>query len=179
MSIEKFVPLSPDPYLNEGADMTLARFGHLNGLVNTLNLNSDKKFDVVSYYSGSLSSGGSFKLSTDGSIVSTGFIIPDNNTVWAAEITVSAICNIAGGTVVLGNSFMGKFNVLIKRIGNVTSIVGVNSASTTYDASLATTTVSFTVGASNNFQINFNAPSTATNTGFKVTGVISVTQTTI
>jgi hypothetical protein len=39
MSIEKFVPLSPDPYLNEGADMTLAKFGHLNALISTLNSN--------------------------------------------------------------------------------------------------------------------------------------------
>lgn len=177
--IQKFIPQSPDPDLNAGSDMTLARFGHLNSLVDTLNLNSDKKFDLVSYYSGSLSSGGSFKLSTNGTALSTGFIIPDNNTSWATEITVSAICNVAGGTVVVGDSFMGKFNILVKRVGNVTSIVGVNSAATTYDTSLATTTISFTVGASNNLQINFNAPTTATNTGFKVTGVISVTQTTI
>lgn len=37
MSINKFVPLSPDPDLNAGADMTLARFGHLNKLVDEIN----------------------------------------------------------------------------------------------------------------------------------------------
>jgi len=37
MSLEKFVPLSPDPDLNVGADMTLARFGHLNKLVDEIN----------------------------------------------------------------------------------------------------------------------------------------------
>lgn len=37
MSIEKFVPLSPDPNLNVGADMTVARFGHLNKLVDEIN----------------------------------------------------------------------------------------------------------------------------------------------
>jgi hypothetical protein len=37
MSIEKFIPLSPDPYLNEGSDMSLAKFGHLNTLVDYVN----------------------------------------------------------------------------------------------------------------------------------------------
>ena len=30
--MKKFTPKSPDPYLNEDADMGLARFGHLNAL---------------------------------------------------------------------------------------------------------------------------------------------------
>lgn len=37
MSIEKFFPQSPDPNLNVGPDMTLARFGHLNKLVDEIN----------------------------------------------------------------------------------------------------------------------------------------------
>jgi hypothetical protein len=37
MSIEKFIPLSPDPDLNSGSDMTLAKFGHLNTIVDYLN----------------------------------------------------------------------------------------------------------------------------------------------
>ena len=37
MALDKFVPLSPDPDLNVGADMTLARFGHLNKLVEEIN----------------------------------------------------------------------------------------------------------------------------------------------
>ena len=30
--MKKFTPQSPDPYLNEGTDMGLAKFGHLNAL---------------------------------------------------------------------------------------------------------------------------------------------------
>lgn len=37
MTIEKFFPQSPDPNLNVGPDMTLARFGHLNKLVDDIN----------------------------------------------------------------------------------------------------------------------------------------------
>lgn len=36
MSIDKFTPLSPDPDLNSGSDMTIARFGHLNKLVDEI-----------------------------------------------------------------------------------------------------------------------------------------------
>ena len=34
--INKFVPLSPDPYLNTDADMSLAKFGHINSIVDFL-----------------------------------------------------------------------------------------------------------------------------------------------
>lgn len=34
--INKFVPLSPDPYLNTDADMSLAKFGHINSIVDYL-----------------------------------------------------------------------------------------------------------------------------------------------
>lgn len=37
MSIQKFVPLSPDPYLVNDPDMSLAKFGHLNTLVDYVN----------------------------------------------------------------------------------------------------------------------------------------------
>ena len=37
MALDKFIPLSPDPDLNAGSDMTLAKFGHLNTIVDYLN----------------------------------------------------------------------------------------------------------------------------------------------
>jgi hypothetical protein len=37
MALDKFIPLSPDPDLNVGSDMTLARFGHLNQVVDYIN----------------------------------------------------------------------------------------------------------------------------------------------
>lgn len=179
MLIEKFIPLSPDRFIRNSKDSEVARFGHLNTLIDQLNLNSNRSFNTVAYKSDTLSTGESLTLSTDGTPFVTGLIIPDDNTVWATEITISTVCNTAGGTVSVGDAFMGKFNLLIKRVAGITSVVGVNSASTTYDSSLSTATVSFSVGINNNFEINFNAPTTATNTGFKVVGVISVTQTSI
>jgi hypothetical protein len=35
--MEKFVPQSPDPFLNQDADMSLAKFGHINAIVDELN----------------------------------------------------------------------------------------------------------------------------------------------
>lgn len=35
--INKFVPLSPDPLLTSGAESTLAKFGHINAIVDEVN----------------------------------------------------------------------------------------------------------------------------------------------
>lgn len=176
MSIRKFISQSFAPYVGSASDHAVAKLGHLNFLIDQLNTNSDKSFSIVAFTSGFLTAGASLTLSDDGGSTSTGVIIPENDTCWAAEITVAAICKTAGGTVSLADTFMGKFNILIKRVANVTTIVGVNSASTTYDDSLSTASVSFTVGASGNIKINFIAPSTASNTEFKVSGTINVVQ---
>ena len=37
MPLEKFIPLSPDPYITQDSDMKLAQFGHLNTIVDYLN----------------------------------------------------------------------------------------------------------------------------------------------
>jgi hypothetical protein len=34
--INKFTPLSPDPFLNNDPDMSLAKFGHINAIVDFL-----------------------------------------------------------------------------------------------------------------------------------------------
>lgn len=42
--MEKFIPQSPDPYLNEDADMSLAKFGHLNALLYLVNAAKNNVF---------------------------------------------------------------------------------------------------------------------------------------
>jgi hypothetical protein len=37
MSLNKFIPLSPDPYITSDPEMTVAKFGHLNTIVDYLN----------------------------------------------------------------------------------------------------------------------------------------------
>lgn len=37
MALNKFIPLSPDPALVDGAAMSLAKFGHINEIVNEVN----------------------------------------------------------------------------------------------------------------------------------------------
>jgi hypothetical protein len=37
MALNKFIPLSPDPYITSDPEMTLAKFGHLNTIVDYLN----------------------------------------------------------------------------------------------------------------------------------------------
>lgn len=36
---EKFIPQSPDPYLNNEAEMSVTKFGHINFLLNQCNNN--------------------------------------------------------------------------------------------------------------------------------------------
>ena len=37
MALSKFIPLSPDPFIIKDADMSLAKFGHINAIVDAVN----------------------------------------------------------------------------------------------------------------------------------------------
>jgi len=126
--------------------------------------------------SASLSSGGSTKLSLDGT-GTTNLLIPNgDNRVWGVEVNVVVVATIAGGTVVLGDSLQGKYVLLFKRIGGVSSVVGVNTANLTYDASLTTANFSFSAGASGDLAITFNAPTTASSTTFRIVAQITLSE---
>ena len=135
-----------------------------------------QRANLVARRTASLSSGGSAKLSLDGT-GTTNLIIPDgNNRVWGVEINAVVVATIAGGTVALGDSLQGKYVLLFKRIGGVSSVVGINTSNLTYDASLSTANFAFTAGASGDLAITFNAPTTATSTTFRIVAEISLSE---
>jgi hypothetical protein len=75
MPLNKFVPLSPDPYITSDPEMTLAKFGHLNTIVDYLNT-----YVVVD----------SLQLAGSGPITSTARYISDSTGVNSA-ISISTI----------------------------------------------------------------------------------------
>ena len=63
--MDKFIPKSPDKFLKKDADATLARFGHLNELVNVINQITENVYaDNAAAVAGGLSVGDLY--STDG-----------------------------------------------------------------------------------------------------------------
>lgn len=63
--MDKFIPKSPDKFLKKDADATLARFGHLNELVNKLNQAAENVYaDNAAALAGGLVAGDFY--STDG-----------------------------------------------------------------------------------------------------------------
>lgn len=56
--MNKFIPKSPDKFLKKDADATLARFGHLNELVNVINQITENVYaDNAAAVAGGLSVG--------------------------------------------------------------------------------------------------------------------------
>jgi hypothetical protein len=62
--MEKFKPLSPDPFLVKNEDMSLAKFGHMNALVDAINTSSFPQFTTdldTEIQVGTVSEGGVIK----------------------------------------------------------------------------------------------------------------------
>jgi len=56
--MEKFIPQSPDPYLKKDADMSLAKFGHINAMLLLINEVRDNVYaDNVAALAGGLEIG--------------------------------------------------------------------------------------------------------------------------
>jgi hypothetical protein len=86
MSLNKFIPLSPDPYITSDPEMTLAKFGHLNTIVDYLNA-----YVVVD----------SLQLAGSGPITATARYISDSTGVNSA-ISISTIGVGIGTNTLLG-----------------------------------------------------------------------------
>ena len=102
---------------------------------------------------------------------------PTNGRLWNAIVQLSAICQTAGGTVTVGESFIGTYNVGIKRIGAATSLVGAvqNMISEQADTNMASSVVTITADdtAGNEcLKIDFTPP-----TGANASTVIRVVAT--
>jgi hypothetical protein len=110
MSLNKFVPLSPDPYITSDPEMTLAKFGHLNTIVDYLNA-----YVAVD----------SLQLAGSGPITSTARYISDSTGVNSA-ISISTIGVGIGTTAPLTPlDIIGNTNLTgILSVGNYVNATG-------------------------------------------------------
>lgn len=103
-----------------------------------------------------------------------------NGRLWNAIIQLSAICTTAGGTVTVGESFIGTYNVGIKRISNTTSLVGTvqNITAAQSDANMSTSAVTITADDANeSLKIEFTPPSGANaSTVIRVVATVYLTE---
>jgi hypothetical protein len=120
------------------------------------------------------------ELTLDGAAPSlTGRLIPTltgttNGRLWNAIVQLSAICTTAGGTVTVGESFIGTYNLGIKRIG-ATSLVGTvqNMITAQADTNMSSSVVTITAdNANSSLKIDFTPP-----TGANASTVIRVVAT--
>ena len=131
----------------------------------------------IIYKAATLSSGSSTKLSLDGT-GTTGLLLPTGNSAWGVEMDAVAFCSASGGTVATGSSYMGKYSFLYSYVNSTGSIVGINTAATTFSPSMSSAVFTITTGSSQDLEIKFDAPTTATNTGFRLVANLSITQVT-
>ena len=123
-----------------------------------------------------LTTGSTTVLSLDGTGV-TNLIIPSgNNRLWAVKVVATAFVSVAGGTLVLGDSYMGEFTLLFKRVGGTSSVVGVSAGNIIYDTNMATAAFTFAAGASQDLQITFKAPTTASATTFRCVAKVELVE---
>lgn len=94
---------------------------------------------------------------------------------WNAIVQISAICTTAGGTVTVGESFIGTYNLGIKRISATTSLVGTvqNMITAQADTNMLSSVVTITADDANeSLKIDFTPP-----TGANASTVIRVVAT--
>lgn len=104
MSFKKFFPTSNDPFLVNQEDMALAKFGHLNALVDELNSKVEDgsvNFDTIS------------ELTTNAGVTVDGLLIKDGgvtaNSMYAGFYPVDAAQSLSGAGAVNVTSFVTKF----------------------------------------------------------------------
>jgi hypothetical protein len=98
-----------------------------------------------------------------------------NGRLWNFIVQLSAICQTAGGSVVLGDSFIGTYSGGIKRIGANTSLVGTvqNMITAQADTNMSSSVVAITADdANDSLKIEFTPP-----TGANASTVIRVVAT--
>jgi len=99
------------------------------------------------------------------------------NKLWVAKVTSAAFVNsVSGPTLVVGDSYMNVVNILIKKIGGVTTIVGLNGGNSIYDTNMQTSTFTFSISGTDKLVTTFNAPSTASGDSFKCISKIELTE---
>jgi hypothetical protein len=129
-------------------------FGGSNGFAQQSLLTARKEQE-------NFASGATTVLSLDGT-GTTNLIIP-NGTDRSWNVRVSSIARVTSITgtatgVSVGDSFMENKSILLKKVVNVSSIVGVGTAEIISDTSMSTAVMTYSVGASQELALTFTAP---------------------
>jgi len=160
-----------------GSDSKAYLYGQFASASSIFSANGDAQQSLLTARrSAALNSAATTVLSLDGT-GTTNLIIPNgNNRLWAVKVVATAFVSVAGGTLVLGDSYMGEFTLLFKRVGGTSSVVGVNAGNIIYDTNMATAAFTFAAGASQDLQITFKAPTTASATTFRCVAKVELVE---
>ena len=111
MSIEKFIPKSPDRFIRNSQDFEVARFGHLNEIISCINAGC---------------AGGGLELSGNGLISSTlKSVLDPASSATPLLISNKSITNYGGGAVTSNTAF-GEGALYANTTGNGLSAFGTN-----------------------------------------------------
>jgi hypothetical protein len=150
---------------------------HGNNFLGSAVVGTAQYSDLIASRLASLSSGGSTDLSLDGTGTSNLLIPTGSNRQWTAKVRASAFVSaVSSTTLVLGDSYAAEYTLLFKKVGGTSTLVGVNSANIISDTNMITSSFSFSVGASQDLKITFNAPDTASSDTFRTTARIELTE---
>jgi len=118
-------------------------------------------------YRRSITGTGVTELTLDGAApTNQGRAILPSNRLWNVKLQIAAICSTAGGTLNLGDSYGVEYNVLIKRIGDTTSLIGTPEVIGTakFDTNMASSIVTIsaddTIG-NESLKVEFTPPTTS------------------
>jgi hypothetical protein len=145
---------------NRTASYLLGQFSHSGGSFTTTT-GQCQQSHITSLKESQLTTAATTVLSLDGT-GTTNLIIPNgNNRIWNVKVSTVAVVTVITGTatgVSVGDSFMENRNLLFKRVGGTSSIVGVGVVELIADTSMLTALMTYTAGASQELDLTFNAP---------------------
>jgi hypothetical protein len=128
------------------------------------NFGSRQLSQLLPYRESALTTAATMLLSLDGT-GTTNLIIPlGNNRAWNVTIDTIAVVTAITGTatgVSVGDTYEEKATMSFKRVGGTSSLVALGSRQQIYDTSMATAIMNFSSGASQQLQIQFQAPTFA------------------
>ena len=101
-----------------------------------------------------------------------------NNRAWNVTIKTTAVCTAVGsGSGVVGDTYTSIYTVGFKRVGGVVSIVSAATlVSSSADAGMAGASMLITAGAANNLKLEWVAPTSATNTTFRILSAVDLVE---
>jgi len=112
-NINKFSPVSPDTFLKAGSDMALAKFGHLNTIVDAYNT-----LDTI------VSNGTTFSVTLAAGVSSSAIFTLTNSSIKTTSVILTNCLQGATGSSVnalVNNILAGSCDILLTNVGGTTT----------------------------------------------------------